>query len=76
MNRQPSPVVKNSSDGQMVYEEIILQTGKMSAQLGDWVCVVLLRGTIFLFSKLEILPSCVQVTGISKDLQELDMLVS
>lgn len=53
VTRQSSPVVKSYSEGQMLYEEGMLQTGKKSAQLSDGIGVVLPRGTISLFSKLE-----------------------
>jgi len=48
----------------------------MSDHLGDCICVVLC-GTIFLFSKFEMLHSLLQVTGMSKGLQqELGVFIS
>lgn len=68
-------MVKKYCDGQMLYKEVLSQTGKMSEHLDDWIYVVPC-GTIFLFSKLEMLPLHLQLIGISKDLeqQEPDML--
>lgn len=65
-------MVKKSCDGQMLYKEVLSQTGKMSEHLDGWIYVVP-RGTIFLFSKLEMLPLHLQVIGISKDLQQQEL---
>lgn len=65
LERKPSPMVKRCSHGQTLYKEVLFQTGKMSDHPDDWIYVVPC-GTIFLFSKCEMLPSHRQVIEISR----------